>query len=115
MVEGRPFATMRGMDVLTFVRDAIADEAALKRSFIEASERIAGGSTDPAIRQRMAALDAAADAFSFIIGCGQEERQRCAEDPRRRFPEWITRLANQARMALIEPEPDNAEKEPAEG
>jgi hypothetical protein len=113
MVEAAPFAAMRGMDVLIFVRDALADEAALKRSFIAASERYGGGTTDPAIRQRMAALDAAADGLTFVIGIGQDEKISCAANSQRRFPEWITRLCSQMRYALIEPDPDTAEKETA--
>jgi hypothetical protein len=106
---------MRGMAILEFVRDAVADEAARKRGFIEDCEKYAGGTTQPAERQRMCALEAATDALTYIIALGQQEKRECDADPRRRFPEWITRLAAQARNALIEPEPDIAEKEIQEG
>jgi hypothetical protein len=111
MVEARPFAEMRGMDILVFVRDSVADEAALKRRFVEDSERYAGGATDPAIKQRMAALDAAADALTFIAAIGQDEKVACAADQRRRFPEWILRLCSQMRGALMEPDTEKDQPE----
>lgn len=101
---------MRGMEILTFLRDALQAEAHDKRTFIEDCERVAGGSTDPALRQRVAALEAAADAFDYIIAIGQDEARRCKSDARRIFPEWITRITTQARATLVQPakEKENA-------
>jgi hypothetical protein len=106
MTDLRPFATMRGMEILVYLRDALLDEAARKRFFIDECERHAGGRTDLALRQRICALEAAADAFTHLVGVGQDELTRIAGNPGHKFPDWLTRLANQARGALIEPEPD---------
>ena len=110
MLETRPFKTMRGLDLLIFVRDSLLDEAARKADFIASCEKVAGGATPPEDKQRVAALEAAATGLTFIIGVGQDELIRCKEDKRRAFPEWITRLANQARLALIADEPAEDDK-----
>lgn len=103
-LETRPFATMRGMDILTFMRDALIDEVHQKRTFVEDCERISGIATDAAFRQRIAALEAAAEAFIFIVAVGQNESARCKVDRGRRFPEWITSITTQARHILVEPQ-----------
>ena len=105
-VDQQSFLTMRGLDVLTFLRDSVADEAENKRSFIQQCEEAAGGATPPEMKQRVRALQAAAQALQFIISLGQDERVLCAKDRGRRFPEWITRCANNARQALVEDAPD---------
>jgi hypothetical protein len=58
------------------------------------------------MKQRVRALQAAAQALQFIITMGADERVLCAANPKRRFPEWITRCANDARQALVEEAPD---------
>jgi hypothetical protein len=114
MTHQSPFVLMRGMDILAFLRDSVADEAERKRRFIEDCERIAGGSTNENDRQRVRALQGCADALTFIISLGQEERRRADQNPHHQFPEWITRLANQARVALVEANPDLDELEEKE-
>jgi hypothetical protein len=97
-----PFATMRGMDILLFLRDSVADEAERKRTFIQQCEAVAGGTTSPEERQRVCALKSIADGLTYIVAIGQDEMDRCKKDRFREFPEWITRLANQSRGALID-------------
>lgn len=117
MTHQSPFVLMRGMDILAYLRDSAADEAERKRTFIQQCEEIVGGSTNESDRQRVRALQGAADALTFIIGIGQDARLR-SEAARRpnevdqKLLEIITRCANQARVALIEavPELDELEK-----
>jgi hypothetical protein len=101
MTELRPFATMRGMEILIYMRDSLIDEAARKRHFIDECERHGGGLTDPALRQRICVLEAAADAFTHLVAVGQEELTRIEGNPSHKFPDWLTRLANQSRRALV--------------
>lgn len=106
MIAQKPFAKMRGMEVMTFVRDELLEEAARKRSFIADCEKVAGGVTPPEDRQRVRALEAAGDAMTWIIAVGLEERAKCDRDPSRPFPDWIWRLSSQMRTALVEETPD---------
>jgi hypothetical protein len=106
MIDQKSFLLMRGMDILTFLRDSVADEADKKRSFIEQCEQVAGGVTPPEDRQRVRALAATAQALQYLVTFGQEELALCKRSPGRVFPDWITRCANQARVELVEPAPD---------
>lgn len=108
----QPFAKMRGLDLLIVIRDELLDERNRKKDFIQSCEKVAGGVTPDKDRQRVAMLEAAADAFTYVIGVGQHELIECKGDSRRRFPDWITRFANQARVALIADEVD-PEDQPA--
>jgi hypothetical protein len=106
MIDQPSFLSMRGMDILIFLRDSLADEAERKRLFIEQCEEVAGGVTAPEDKQRVRALAATAQALQYLVSFGQEELERCKRDKKRVFPEWITRCANQARNELVEPVPD---------
>lgn len=115
MTHQSPFVLMRGMDILAYLRDSVADEAERKRTFITQCEAISEGSTGEDDRQRVRALQGAADALTFIIGVGQDARLSAAKDPIKwPFPDWITKCANQARVALVEPVPDLDELEKKE-
>lgn len=98
----KPFRSMKGSEIMEWVRDSLLDEAARKKSFIEDCERVAGGVTPPEDRQRAQALEVAGDMLTYVIAFGQEERARCEKDPKRVFPDWIWRLSNQMRSNLIE-------------
>ena len=122
MTHQSPFVLMRGMDILAFLRDSVADEAERKRTFIQQCEAIAEGSTHEQDRQRVRALQGAADALTFIIGAGQDARLRSETGKRGFGPprfdaellEIITKCANQARVALVESKPDLDELEEKE-
>ena len=57
----KPIKSMKGEEVMIFVRDGLLDEAARKKGFIEACERVAGGVTPPEDRQRAQVLEAAGE------------------------------------------------------
>lgn len=105
----KPIADMRPVELLEFIRDGLLEEAHQKGSFIAECEKYAGGHTDPAYRQRVAILQASADVWTFIIAIGRDEAARCRENRARKFPEWITQVIAQARVTLVEPEPDEAD------
>jgi hypothetical protein len=114
MTHQSPFVLMRGVDILAFLRDSVADEAERKRTFIKQCEAIAEGSTNEQDRQRVRALQGAADALTFIIGIGQDARLRAETNRPSPFKprfdaeilEIVTKCANQARVALVEANPD---------
>lgn len=98
----KPIKSMKGEEVMIFVRDGLLDEAARKKGFIEACERVAGGVTPPEDRQRAQVLEAAGEMLSYVVALGQEERLRCEKNADRRFPDWIWKLSSELRRALIE-------------
>ncbi len=112
MVETRLFAEMRGSEIFTFLRTALADEAHRKRSFMEQSYRVGGSVPSDEERQRCAALEAATQLLEFLVteGIVASEKRRRRGPPREEYEvlvELLTRAAAQARYALIEPEPDD--------
>jgi hypothetical protein len=98
----KPIKSMKGEEVMIFVRDGLLDEAARKKSFIDQCERVAGGVTPPEDRQRALVLEAAGEMLSYVIGVGQNERLLCEKNADRRFPDWIWRLSGELRRALTE-------------
>jgi hypothetical protein len=102
----KPFNSMKGSELMEFVRDALLDEAARKRGFIDDCERVAGGVTPPEDRQRVRTLEAAGEMLTYVISLGQEEKQKCDKDPARRFPDWIWRLSSELRRLLVAEEVD---------
>jgi hypothetical protein len=102
----KPFASMKGGEMMEWVRDSLLEEAHRKQSFIDECEKYAGGVTPPEDRQRVKALEAAAEALQYAISLGKDERVRCEKDPSRRFPDWIWRMSNQMRSSLVEETPD---------
>jgi hypothetical protein len=89
------FASMPGAQVLRYIRDAVMSAATSKRTFLEQSAAVGGA---PITRQELGdvqALHAAAEVIEFAIGAGQEAATR-GKDP----PDWVLRMAAQARVAL---------------
>jgi hypothetical protein len=96
-----PFADMHGGAVLTYVRDTLLKIAHDKRSFLKASAEISQIPTAPADLNEIAVIEAAVDIIQFAISAGEEAKTR-KFDP----PEWVLRLAGQARLALVQPDED---------
>lgn len=100
----KAFASMLGAEILTYVRDTVLDVAAKKRSFFEQSAAVGGAPLSKDELAELAALDAAADMIQFAISAGQEARVR-----QKPAPEWVLRIAAQARNALVAPEEPEAQ------
>jgi hypothetical protein len=93
------FASMPGAQVLRYVHDAVMSAATSKRTFLEQSAAVGGA---PITREELAdvqALHAAAESILFAIGVGQEAATQ-GKSP----PDWVLRMAAQARVALTAPE-----------
>jgi hypothetical protein len=66
----KPFVAMKGSEIMEFVRDALLDEAARKKGFIDDCEKVAGGVTPPEDRQRVRTLEAAGEMLTYVIVVG---------------------------------------------
>jgi hypothetical protein len=102
----KPFVAMKGSEIMEFVRDALLDEAARKKGFIDDCEKVAGGVTPPEDRQRVRTLEAAGEMLTYVIVVGQDERAKCDKDAARRFPDWIWKLSSELRRLLVAEEVD---------
>jgi hypothetical protein len=94
---------MLGAEILTYVRDTVLDVAAKRRSFAEQSAAVGGTPLSEDELAELAALDAAADMIQFTISVGQEAVTR-----KKPAPEWVLKIAAQARAALVAPEEPEA-------
>jgi hypothetical protein len=95
----RAFASMLGQEVLTYVRDMVQAVAVDKRSFFEQSAAVGGTPLSKEELAELAALDAAASMIQFTVSTGEEAKARG-----RAAPEWVLKMAAQARVALVEEE-----------
>jgi hypothetical protein len=93
----KAFATMPGGEILSYVHDTLVAVVATKRSFAEQSAAV-GGMTLLTKEESMqlAALNAAADCIQFAVSVGQEAKVMGTPTP-----EWVLKMAAQARVALI--------------
>ena len=91
-----PFATMIGGEVLAYIRDAVLQTAANKRSFLQQSAAVGGTPLTHAELAEVRALEAAGEAIQFALSVGQE-----AKTKGKAAPEWVLRKASQARVALV--------------
>lgn len=92
-----PFASMIGGEVLTYIRDAVAKVAVDKRTFLDQSAAVGGTPLGKDELAEVRALNAAADAIQYALTVGQEAKAK-----KKPPPEWVLRLASQARVALME-------------
>ena len=92
---------MHGAEVLTYVRDTLLKIADDKRRLLKASAEISQIPVAPADLKEIAAIEAAINITQLAISAGQEAKMRKANPP-----EWVLRLAGQARAALEEPDLD---------
>jgi hypothetical protein len=90
------FASMLGGEILTYVRDTVINVAVNKRSFFEQSAAVGGMPLNSRELGELAALDAAAEIIQFAVSAGQDART--AGKP---TPEWVLKIAAQARTALV--------------
>ena len=98
-----PFADMHGGAVLAYVRDVLLKIGHDKRSFLKASAEISQIPTAPADLKEVAVIEAAVDIVQFAISAGEEAKLKKV-DP----PEWVFRVAGQARAALTQEDEDAA-------
>ena len=96
-----PFAAMHGGQVLAYVRDTLLKVADDKRRLLRASAEISQIPVAPADLKEIAAIEAAVDITQFAISAGEEAKLQKVNPP-----EWVLRLAGQARAALEEPDLD---------
>lgn len=100
----KAFASMLGAEILSYVRDVVIDVAVKKRSFAEQSATVGRTPLSQTELAELAALDAAANIIQFAVSAGQEAKARGKP-----APEWVLKLASQARVALIAEEETEAE------
>ena len=100
----KAFADMLGQEILSYVRDMVAAVAVDKRSFFEQSAAVGGASLSREELAELAALDAAAEMIQFAVSAGQEAKGRGKS-----APDWVLRMAAQARTALVAEEEYEAE------
>jgi hypothetical protein len=100
----KAFASMLGAEILTYVRDMVLDVATKRRSFFEQSAAVGGVPLNKTELAELAALDAAAAMIQFAISVGQE-----AVVDKKPAPQWVLKIASQARVALVAPEETEAE------
>jgi hypothetical protein len=91
------FETMIGEAVLAHVRDAVLKVIVDKRAFAESSAAVGGTPLNGEELSELRALGAAADCIQFALSAGQD-----AKTKGKSAPEWVVRMAAQARCALIE-------------
>ena len=99
------FASMLGGEVLAYVRDMVIEVSVHKRSFAEQSAAVGGRPLSQDELAQLAALDAAADCIQFAVSAGQDAKTRGKP-----APEWVVKMASQARNALVAKE-EEAETE----
>ena len=100
----KAFADMLGQEILSYVRDMVAAVAVDKRSFSN-SRRLSGARRwSREELAELAALDAAAEMIQFAVSAGQEAKGRGKS-----APDWVLRMAAQARTALVAEEEYEAE------
>ena len=92
---------MHGGAVLAYVRDTLLKVAADKRAFLKFSAEISQIPSAAADLKEIAAIEAAIDITQFVISAGEEAKTRKVD-----APEWVLRLAGQARAALIQVDVD---------
>jgi hypothetical protein len=97
------FSAMHGGAVLTYVRDTLLKIADDKRRLLKASAEISQIPIAAADLKEIAVIEAAIDITQFAISAGEEARLR-KNDP----PEWVLRLAGQARAALAQSDEEDA-------
>jgi hypothetical protein len=95
---------MLGGEVLTYVRDAVIEVSVKKRSWAEQSAAVGGVPLNGADLAEITALDAAADMIQFAVSAGQQAK--AGGEP---APEWVIKMAAQARVALVGKEEPEAE------
>lgn len=93
-----PFATMAGGEVLAYIRDAVVQTATYKKTYLEQSAAVGGAPVTSEELAEVRALEAAADAIRYALTVGQDAKAK-GKPP----PEWVLRMASQARIALTEP------------
>lgn len=92
-------ASIKGGQVLEYIRDIVIATATRRRSLLQVSSAIDG---TPITRDELAeaqALDAAASIVQFALSAGQEAATRGRDTP-----EWVMRLTAHARASLTAPE-----------
>jgi hypothetical protein len=92
----KPFSTLLGSEVLSYVRDAVTDVAAKKRSYLEQSAAIGGTPVTASELAEARALDAAAEMAQFALTAGQEAQARGKP-----APDWVHRMVAQIRATLV--------------
>ena len=94
----RLFSSMKAGEVLEYVRDKLAHGAAMKRSYYEQSAAISGQLLSKGELAEVAALIAAAEMIQLAVSVGQEAKAKGQT-----APEWVMRMASQARVSLTAP------------
>jgi hypothetical protein len=97
-----PFSSMHGSDVLTFVRDHIAELAVNRQVFLEQSAAVGGSPVTGEELAEIRVLDAAVAIVEFAIAAGKDATVRGRD-----APEWVLRMAGQARAALTAPDDED--------
>jgi hypothetical protein len=92
----KSFASMLGGEILSYVRDVVTDIAVKKRSFREQSAAVGGTPLSGDELVELNALDAAANIIQFAVSAGQEARTKGKP-----APEWVLKMASEARSALV--------------
>jgi hypothetical protein len=90
------FATMPGGEILSYVRNILVAVVTIKRSFAEQSAAVGMTLLTGEESRQLAALEAAADCLQYAVSVGQE-----AKVTGKPTPEWVLKMAAQARVALI--------------
>ena len=90
------FASMLGGEILTYVRDTVIRVATDKRTFFEQSAAVGGVPLNRRELGELAGLDAAAEIIQVAVSAGQE-----AKAEKKSAPEWVLKMAAQARTALV--------------
>lgn len=93
------FSKMMGQQILSYIRDTVVDVSVKKRSFAEQSAAVGGLSLNATERAELCALDAAAEIIQMVVSAGEDAKARGKPTP-----EWVLRMAAQARLSLIEEE-----------
>jgi hypothetical protein len=91
------FATMRGSDLLVYVRDRLLKLRADKLSYAEHAATVEGiTALNSEALLELGALGAACEAIQFAIAAGQEATVRG-----RAAPDWLLKMIAQLRVSLM--------------